>query len=384
MSGYPYSLWALYALTYMAQAILGTFVPVYFHSIGLDSGRIGQLLALGPLMAVFANPFWGIAGDRAANKNRILAILVLGSSVTMLAFPHSVNYAVLMGILAVFTFFQSSIFPLSDAVTLEYLEESRWKFGPIRMAGTLGFSVMSLVGGAFARWNLESIFVLYPCIGIFTLITIYRMPVIKGHQACGNRISPWQLLKNRDVMVLIFFNFFIQLTYGFYQSFFPIYYNQLGADNTMLGLSMLIAAASEIPFLLLAGPILEKLGIRLTLMISAVITSLRWALTYLVTDTGAILAVGITHGFSFIVFSFCVATFINKNVPKELRASGQTMNALLCMGLARAAGSAFGGVLSSFTGIRQVFLWNSWVGFLSVLVFGMILFRQKNPMKELE
>ena len=378
---YPVIFLMLYALTYMTNAVFGTFIPVYLNQIGFSRTIIGSLLAIGPMVAVVSQPIWGIAGDRASSKNLILKILLFGAAAAVLLFPLSVSWMWLVLILAVFTFFQSSVNPLSDAITLEYLESHRWHFGPIRLAGTIGFACMSLLVGRLVEWNIRIIFPLYSLIALGGFFVMFRIPVVHGHRKTGQKAAPWTLLKNKPVMLLIAFNFLIQVTLGFYYSFFPIYFTSLGGSSTQLGLTMLITSASEIPFLLLADKIIRKLGIPLTLFFSALIISLRWLLLHFVTNLTAIMAINAMHGLSFIVFAYCLAVFISKNVPNELKASGQTMNALLGLGLARLTGSMLGGLLSDRIGIRQAFLWTSLLGFASAAAFGsifLLLDRRKN------
>lgn len=374
---YPYYFLLLYAITYMLNAIYGNFIPIYLNSLGFSKTAVGSLLALGPFVAVVAQPVWGLASDRAASKNTILKTLLLGSAVAMILYPVSGNFFYLAAVIIVFSFFQSSVNPVSDALTLEHLEPTRWKFSRIRLAGTLGFAFMSVIAGTLARKNIYSIFFLYFAIGIIAFFTVFRLPRVKGHQSEGMKLYPWHLFKNRELVILIAFNFVIQLTFGFYYSFFAIYYKQLGADNALLGWAMFITSTSEIPFLLFADRILARLGTKLTLLISSLVISVRWLLLYFITGIYAILAVNASHGLTFIVFAFCLATFISKNVPKELRASGQTMNALLCMGFARIIGSIFGGILSDMLGIKQVFLYTSLIDFAAVLIFGTLFLVQK-------
>ena len=367
---YPYYFLLLYALTYMGNAVYGTFIPVYLNGIGFSKTAVGTLLALGPLIACIAQPIWGLASDRAASKNSVLKTLILGSAAAIVLYPLSGSFFYLLAVMVVFSFFQSSINPISDAITLEHLEASRWRFSRIRLAGTLGFAVMSVITGVVALRNLNWIFFLYFAIAIAAFFAAFRLPVVQGHQSAGSRVPVWHLFKSRELIALIGFNFVIQLTFGFYYSFFPIHFKQMGADSAMLGWAMLITSTSEIPFLLFADKILDRLGVKPTLVLSSLIIAIRWLLLFFVTDTYAILVVNASHGLTFIVFSFCLATFINKNVPKELRASGQTMNALLCMGLARIAGSVFGGIFSDMLGIRQVFLYTSLIDFAAAVIFG--------------
>ncbi|MEA4890448.1 MAG: MFS transporter [Clostridiaceae bacterium] len=369
---YPYFFLLLYAVIYMANAVYNTFIPVYLNDIGFNKTLTGAILAIGPLIAVATQPVWGLWGDRASSKNLILKIMLLGTAGVILLIPLSGHYYYLIAIIALFTFFQASITPLSDAITLEYLETSRWQYGPIRMAGTLGFAVMSVIAGRVAEWKITMIFPLYSLIALFGFLSVFRLPVIHGHQKDGNRKMPWSLLKNKPVMLLIAFNFVIQITFGFYYSFFPIHFSQMGASSTLLGIAMLITSGSEIPFLLLADKIIDRLGIPLTLVLSSLIISTRWLMLHFVSNLTVIMLVNASHGLSFIVFAYCLAVFINKNVPDELKASGQTLNAVLCMGIARLLGSMLGGLFSDKVGIRQMFLYTSLLGFAAACIFGTI------------
>ena len=372
---YPYPFLMLYALTYMTNAIFGTFMPVYLNRIGFSRSMTGSLLAIGPLIAVVSQPFWGFAGDRAPSKNLVLKVLLVGAAVSVLLFPVSNSWIWLLVIFAAFTLFQSSVNPMSDAITLEYLESRRWQFGPIRLAGTIGYAVMSLLAGRLVEWNIRIIFPLYSLMALVGFIVVFRIPGVHSQHQLKRKIAPWLLFKNKPVMLLIAFSFIIQITLGFYYSFFAIHFTNLGGTSSQLGLAMLITAASEIPFLLLADKIIRKFGIPLTLVLSAWIISLRWLLLHFVTNLSWIVVINAMHGLSFIVFQYCLAVFISKNVPDELKASGQTLNALLSMGLARLIGSMVGGMLSDQIGIQQMFLWTSLLGFAAAVVFGTIFLR---------
>lgn len=371
---YPYRFILLYSLIYMGNAIYNTFLPVYLNSIGFSRTITGTLMAMGPFVALVAQPVWGIVGDRAKTKNRVLKLLLFGSAVFVSIYPLTVSLYYLFGVIAVFTFFQASIVPTSDAITLEYLETTRWKFGPIRMAGTLGFAVMSVIAGNVLSRNINNMFIMYPAALIVTFFIAAGLPAIRGHQSEGKRVSIWVLLKNHKLMILMAFNFIIQISLGFYYSFFPIYFKQMGGSNALLGWVMFISAVSEVPFLLFADKILKKIGVVYTLIGSAVVTAIRWLILHSVVSAYMVLPAALLHGLTFIVFSYSLATYINKEVPRELRASGQAINALIGMSMARIIGSIFGGYFSDMIGIKQMFFYISMMDFAAVIILGSILF----------
>jgi len=75
----------------------------------------------------------------------------------------------------------------------------------------------------------------------------------------------------------------------------------------------------------------------------------------LINNIFAVLALQILHGFIFIVLAYSMATYINNEMPPELKASGQTVNSVIGLGISRIIGSTGGGVISDLIGIRQVF-----------------------------
>lgn len=369
---YPYSFIILYAVVYMLLTIYSTFIPVYLDGIGLSKSIIGALMAVGTLVSIITQPLWGMACDRSSNMNFLLMAMFLGSAISMILYPLSTGFVFIVIITSAYATFQSSIIPVSDAMVLEYMENRRWKYGPVRMAGSIGYALMSILAGLLARHNINVIFLLYFCISMIAFINVFRLPKIRGHQSNGSKASMWGVFKSRQLVTLLAFHFVIQITFGFYYSFFPIHYVQLGADSGFLGMSMVISAFSELPFLLFADKIIKRFGINKILISSALIISIRWMLTGIVKNINLLLLVSAAHGWSFIVFSYCMATFINKNVPKELKASGQAMNALLCIGLARVIGSSIGGIISDVTGFSQVFWINSLICLIAALTFGLI------------
>jgi len=372
----------LYGISYMGNAVYGTFMPVYLKSIGLSQTSIATLLSFGPLIAILAQPLWGRIGDRAQSKNRVLQVLSLGSAVSILLLPVSNQYLYLLVIICMVTFFQTSINPLSDAITLEHLAKTKWNFGPIRLAGTIGFAIMSVAFGIIAKKNINSIYIVYSLVMLLTLIICTQLPKIKGHQSSKNKVSLLVLLKNRKLMLFTLLNFIVQITLGYYYAFFPIYFNQLGADNSLLGWSMLFASLSELPFLLFGHKIIEKFGIPVVLVATAFFAGLRWLLLYFVHNPYLVLPIQMLHGLIFIVLSVTLAIFINQEVPKELKASGQTLNGLLSLGLARIIGSMAGGMASEYIGMREVFLYNSVVAFITFLVFIFIFLKESRTVQK--
>ena len=376
LKNYPYVFILLYALAYMGVAVYFTFIPVYLDKLGFSKTIVGVLLSVGPFITLLSQPVWGIAGDRAPNRNLIQRILILGSAVSVALYPVSSNFLYLLVIISVFTFFQSPLQPVQDSITLELLDSTRWKFGPIRMSGTIGYAIMSIVAGIVVKENIRSMFPLYMAINILALLVTFRIPKVKGYQSQGNRVSLLKLFEDREFFVLMALNFVAMITLGFYNSFFSIYYTQMGGDSARLGVAMFLSSMSEVPFLLFADRVVNKLRTKGTMITATAVMAVRWLLLYSITDANAIVWVNVLHGFSYISLSYAIVTYINTNVQKELRTSGQTMNGMIGGGFARIIGGTLGGFLSDVVGIRQVFLYAAITNLIAIAFFGTIFLKQ--------
>lgn len=57
-----------------------------------------------------------------------------------------------------------------------------------------------------------------------------------------------------------------------------MYFNDLGGNNLLLGWSMVISSLSEVPFLLFANRIFQRVKVHYILLVAAVATVIRWYL----------------------------------------------------------------------------------------------------------
>jgi PPP family 3-phenylpropionic acid transporter len=370
MSDRLYSIVLFYFFIYMNNAVYGTFAPVYFEHIGFTNTQIGLLLSVGPLAAILAQPVWGTVSDRARTKNSVLLLLLAGSALCMLLFPLSVSFVFVLVLICFFMFFQTPIYAVGDAITLEALDKrGGGNFSHIRMAGTFGFAFMSVGFGWLAKDHIDWLFSVNLAVFGVCLLLVLRFPAVEGHQSRGPKMHMGMLLRNRKLMLYLSMSFVLHLTMGYYYAFFPLYFRELGADSAWVGWSMLISSLSEIPFLLLSVYIFKRIPIPYILLGAGVATALRWYLFSVIDDPIWVFPIQLLHGMIFIVLTVTMAIFINREVPAELKASGQTLHALLCLGVARMIGSFVGGVASDAYGMREVFFYNALVAAACVAGF---------------
>src|SRR5690625_3445219 len=122
--------------------ILLSFFPVYFQSIGLNAVLIGFIMAGGPFISIFANPFWAYWSDRLQNINRILVIMLVGN-VIVVQFVFQLHSITLMVIsMFIFFFFQILLFSQSNSLLFNTIEGNNYKLVAFRLSSPLDWSVM--------------------------------------------------------------------------------------------------------------------------------------------------------------------------------------------------------------------------------------------------
>ena len=366
---------------YMTNAVFQGYTSLYYTSIGFTSAQTGAIFAFIALVSMFTQPLWGLCGDRVRSRNRLIRGLVVGASASVLSFLLTKSFVPSLLLACVFSCFYTSIQPMGDSVILAALEERRQPFGPLRLAGGMMYAVTSLAFGTLLNvpgrevWSIYLTAIL--CLTMFP--ATYALPDTPGYQsASGKRMSFGELIRNRDLMRLMLFMLPMQMTMGYFYTFFsPLFMSFEGANGTLLGWCYFIAAVGEIPYLLLSDKLYERLGAGKLMCISALVLTLRWIILAVTDNVTVTLMSQLLHGWGFIVMTVSMAKHISRTVPAELQASGQMLLAVVSYGLARAAGNLGGGLLAGAMGRQNVFFLTAGMCFVTLIIFAPMFLRKK-------
>ena len=156
-NAYPWRFALFLSAYYSANSIYQGFISVYFSSKGFDSAQIAWVMTAVPVVSILSQPMWGALGDRSKSRNRVLRIMCVLAAGLILLLPLSDKLWYLSIILGLFAANYTAIQPMGDSVILESLQQRHQPFGPIRLAGTYSFAVVSIVFGRLIdgppRWS---------------------------------------------------------------------------------------------------------------------------------------------------------------------------------------------------------------------------------------
>lgn len=375
---YPYR-YALYMMAYyLSNAVYQGYITVYFAEIGLSTAQIGLLMSFVPVALIACQMFWGARGDRAKNRSALIRNMLLFSALVMLGFSLTTRYAHLMVLLWTFAAFFIPAQPLADSVILESLWEKRKPFGILRLSASFAFALGSLAAGRVLEGRVELLpYItsgLLACAGLAT----FALPSLPGHGRKENKVSFSAIFRLPHMPGLFALVLLIQVTLGYFYSFFPVYFTALpGSGTSLLGLAYLISAASETPFLLFADRLYNRIGVGRLLCVAAAALTVRWTVLALTSNPVVVLLSQLLHGWGFIIVTVGMAKYLNDHVPGELKARAQAALSLVGAGLARVVGNLGGGLLGEAVGIQNGFFVVACVTFAALAVFAPIYFRQK-------
>ena len=377
---YPWRYAAFMITYYTVNAVYQGYISKYFQMRGATTAQLSVLLAAAPMISIVSQPFWGMRGDRAKSRNRVLRLMILLGVGLILMLPLSRAFGWMLLFNALFAAQYTSIQPMGDSIILEsLLARGNQPFGPLRLCGSLSFAVVNLVFGLLVGERFEWVIYLTAALLVGVFLSTYLLPSTPGHQAeTGRRMSLADLFRVPGMPPLLALFMMLQLCMGYFYSFFSIHFTSLpGGSMTLLGLAYFISATSELPFLLNADRLFDRLGAGRLMCLSALTMLTRWVLLAACPNVAVVLCSQVLHGGGFIVMSVSMAKHVNATVPAELKSSGQLLLAVVGFGLARVFGILGGGLLSSaLGGTRHAFLIMAGVCALALILFAPRYFRR--------
>jgi len=358
---------AYYVTNCMYQSYMSLYTAIRFTST-----QIGLINAGVAVISIAAQPLWGTLGDRARNRGLLIAALAVAAAASIFSFRWFSTFIPILLLACLFSCFYTSLQPMGDSIILRELDRRGLPFGPFRLAGGMAFAVSGVIFGRIlnvpGRDRLIPVYTAALCLAV--ALSTLSLPHAPGGQSSGRRMRFSELFRQRKLMRLLLFMAPIQITMGYFYSFFSPHFMTLpGATSGLLGIGYFISACSEIPFLLMSDRLFDRYGAGRLMCVSAAALAIRWLLLGLTGNIYVALFSQLFHGGGFIVMTVCMAKYISRHVPEELQASGQMLLAIFTFGIARAFGNLAGGLLADVLRRQNVFFLCAAVCALT-LVFG--------------
>lgn len=372
----PYTAFLIFNFTFFMMDTVSGYFTIYLNEIGLSKTAIGGITAAASMMALAFQPSLGLLADRVPSKNRLLQWIILATALTypLILVSNSVLY-----IWVTYTFYivLRRIQPsLNNSMSLEYAETSGRRYGPIRMMGAAGYSLMMALIGQVSKLGTRATFYAYSLICLMNILLIFLLPPIRGHQSAQGRVPLKLVLRNRPVIKLIVFSMIMSVAQGFYFSFFSIYFTQeLGGTGALYGTMLSVAALCEIPFLFYADRLIRKIGTKRMLFLITLLDAARWYATFFIKSPYPQMAVQ-SLNFLNILMQVAVTMKINRLVAPHFKTTVQTLVGMVQTVASLLISSLLGGILADLVGLRPLFLISGTLSLLTGFLFHSFVFKK--------
>lgn len=368
---------AIYLCLFMAFATWRVFYNVYLDEHGFSGTEIGIINALIQATIVIFVPLWGVFADKRGVRFT-LRITVLLSAVLFFFLGDILIFKWLVFYILILTVFHHPLGPLTDAlaVQLSRTKPERYNYGNLRLWGSLGWAIASLLGGyLFTRIDLRYIF---PLVAFFFLINLLfiGLPFRRIKTIIRPDFKPIPiktLLHNRPLLVFLGILFLYGVVCTPVNAFLNLYFSELGVDNSVIGWAYTIQSLSELPFFIIGNLLVKRFGSRRVILLAMLVMLIRMFSYALVPLPSVALTMGAFQGISFSFFLVGVVDFIHKQLPEGRDATAQSLIWALFFGVGHTVGNILTGYLKDTIGMIGVMYYFAWIAVM-VLVFSIFYF----------
>lgn len=350
---------SLYGLYFAVVALsIGWFGP-FFQSLGFSASEIG--IAIGVLTGskIIAPYLWGTLGDLLPNRLRVVQLGIVGSSLAAGLLLLDVDFLGLCLVLALFGVFWNAIIAQFDTLTLEYLAENHHQYSSIRVWGSIGFIIMMLASG----WLFSDVeYGILPWLiiaGLMVSAAISMTLPVHGHthspEESGEGIG--SRLTNPSVLIFFVVASLNQLTHGPLNVFFTLYVQDHGYSAFQAGQLWALGVFAEVILFFVLPRFIRTLDLRVLLVLSLALGSMRWLLIGAYPDVvWLVIVLQLLHAFTFGAIHSVSIEFIRRWFPGKLSGRGMALYSGCVFGIGGSLGATLSGIAWESLGGSATFL----------------------------
>lgn len=360
----------IYLMIYGTMACYYPFLAVYFKGKGLSYTEIGIGFALNSIISVAAQPIWGYLTDKYLSKRKTIVITLTASSIAALGFIFASQNYMIMTLIILFIWFQSSVSPVTDAYCYDFMEiDKNLQYGQVRLMGSVGYAVTSLLLGiAIQKTSIDMAFYTYLIVSVVVILIIRSIKFEGKHGSNKIDISDIKyLLKNKNYTIFITSVVFISIALGANGSYIAVLIEKTGGDISRLGLLWFIVAMSELPVFFFGNKLLKKYGDLNLYIISMIIYIFRYLLDSYCSSYIGVIAVQILQGITFTLYLTATMQYINRISEPKLRTSAITLYAAIGGGIGGFIGNFGGGLFLEHFSVFALFRLMAVAAFLALI-----------------
>lgn len=299
-----------YAAALGINGILLPFFPVWLKSISLNDVEIGLILSIPIVLRVISGPLAGFLADRLQERARVLLISAGLSIATALALMVADGFWMVLVIFSLQGVVFAPFMPVLESITVMGVRRWGFRYGSIRVWGSIGFVVTTLMAGPAISHFGSGIVPLAAALVFSTLLVaalvvprLGRAATHPAAQAAGE-VAPASV--RPDLTLLMIGATLVQSTHGMYYAFSGIHWQEMGFTGGQIGILWSAGVVAEILFFFVSGAVARRVSPTALIVIGSVVAIGRWVLFAQPLGFAASLVLQCSHAFTFAFLHFGV------------------------------------------------------------------------------
>jgi len=345
----------LFVMMVLQLAVWGAWAPKLFPYMGMlgftpwQQSLVGSCWGVAAVVGIFfSNQF----ADRNFAAERFLALSHAISGVALVGVAFSGTFWPFFACYLVYSLLYVPTLSVTNSIAFANLTNPARDFGTVRMGGTVGWVMVSwpfifLLGAQATAEQVRWIFLVAAIVSFAMAAYALTLPhTPPKRDAPGIDKLAWRravkFLGVPFVAVLFLVTFIDSVIHnGYFVMADAFLTNRVGIAGNLSMVVLSLGQLAEIVTMLILGPVLVRLGWKLTMIIGILGHAARFAVFAFFADSmPVIIAIQLLHGICYAFFFATVYIFVDAAFPKDVRSSAQGLFNLLILGV--------GGVAASF------------------------------------
>ena len=352
-------------MIFLGAGVWLPYMPLYLASLGLDGAQVGVLGALAPALRWASAILLGWVADRRRIRQRVLVATAAAGSVCFVPLLFVREFSTLLLVFIALNFLHGTLIPMIDAIVVDHLDELGNDYGRLRMWGSISFIVGAAGSAPLVRAFGPGVVPL-----LLVLPQIALAPVLvflpRGQRGQPEHARPPWTLVTPAMATFLVTVFLVQASSGAWAGFFALHVRALGLPDYVPGLTFATAVVVEVGLFHFGRRVLQWISPADLILVTLVVTVVRWTLSSIVTGQVAVVLVQVLHVFTFSAFHLAAVALVAELVPPANATSGQSLYGLMGYGVGGTVGIALAGALIDTLGTAALFRFEAVVALVGV------------------
>lgn len=324
---------AFYFTYYMGMGAAVMFLPIWLSEKGITAEQIGIINAVPVLVILALNLVVGRIADRAKDWRQVIVIGALIAGIVPIGLFFVNEF---WGILLFWTLTSlpgGAVGPVLDAATMRMTRRNGTDFGTIRAWGTVGYMLFNGVTGVLVVWFGSDVFVpLFVGLALLRAAVSLQLPGFRAPpgQATVAAVHPvagkLREIATRPWFILPLIGFaMIFGTHIVLNAFGALLWKEQGISEGIIGPLIALGAAAEAGMMFVWKRFGARVSARHMILISALVSVLRWAAMAFSPPVWLLLLLQLTHGVTFALGYLGCVHFIANWTSEDIAAETQSL-----------------------------------------------------------